>query len=238
MKKDNVTELFTPVSILVGSLIIAAAILFGGAPSAGTPIVGDVQDPAAAPTVDADSAKVDVKGIPFIGKANAPLTIAYWYDYQCSYCKRNDAETTPSIISEYVDSGKAKLVFMDMQFLGPDSATIGIFGRAVWEAAPDKFYAWHKAMMTLPAGGQAGWATDEKLIEISTSALGTVTANRALSLFKAKKSIYQEAIDSTRDSGTSIGIKSTPTTLVGKQLIIGAQPYTTVKAAIEEALKK
>ena len=29
-------------------------------------------------------------GAPFIGKEDAPLTMAYWFDYQCPFCKKYD----------------------------------------------------------------------------------------------------------------------------------------------------
>lgn len=94
-----------------------------------------------------DIKNVKVAGSPFIGDANAPVVIVEWFDYQCGYCKKFDAETLPSIIKNYVETGKVKVVFKDFQFLSPMSETAGIYGKAVWELYPEKYFAWHEAMM-------------------------------------------------------------------------------------------
>ena len=43
-------------------------------------------------------------------------------------------------------------------------------------------------------------------------------------------------MDDDKAEGTSFGINGTPGTIIGKQLISGAQPYATFKAAIDQVL--
>lgn len=94
-----------------------------------------------------DIKNVKTEGSPFIGKADAPVVIAQWFDYQCSYCKKFAAETLPAIIEGYVNAGKVKVVFKDFQFLSPMSEMAALYGRAVWELYPEQYLAWHEAMM-------------------------------------------------------------------------------------------
>src|SRR5579871_2272375 len=61
--------------------------------------------PAAA-AVPADSAKVSTAGVPFIGDEKAPVVMAYWYDYQCPFCKQNEDNVLPRLIKDYVEAGK------------------------------------------------------------------------------------------------------------------------------------
>ena len=68
----------------------------GAASVAAQPPATESPAAAAAPTVAADSAKVSTAGVPFIGEANAPVTIAYWFDYQCPFCKQNGASCRDS----------------------------------------------------------------------------------------------------------------------------------------------
>jgi len=49
--------------------------------------------------------------------------VAYWFDYQCPYCRRVEENVLPQLIAEHVDRGNVKIVFKDFQFLGPDSQT-------------------------------------------------------------------------------------------------------------------
>lgn len=56
---------------------------------------------------------VDIGDSPVKGDENAPVTIVEFSDYECPYCKRHFDQTYGQLISEYVDTGKAKMVFKD-----------------------------------------------------------------------------------------------------------------------------
>ncbi|MBI4088354.1 thioredoxin domain-containing protein [Candidatus Kaiserbacteria bacterium] len=223
----------TPTAVIIAGVIIASAVVFANRRPVTQPIAATSQQQAA-PAVDASKVKLD--GEPFIGSANAPVTMAYWYDYQCPFCQRNEEQAMPQIVKDYVDTGKLKIVFKDYQFLGPDSQTLGKFSRAVWEVAPDKFYQWHKAVYDNQGQENSGWATQGKIMSITTSVLGAANANKAAQLVKTKGDEYQKEMDIDKEEGTIMGINGTPGTIIGKQLIEGAQPYAQFKAAIETAL--
>jgi len=57
------------------------------------------------------SASVDDDAV--LGDPDAPVTIIEFSDYQCAYCGRHYTQTLPLIKSEYIDTGKVKLVFRD-----------------------------------------------------------------------------------------------------------------------------
>ncbi len=192
--------------------------------------------PSLAPsgTASVDISNVNIKGQPFIGKANAPTTIAYWYDYQCPFCKRSEEEVLPQVMKEYINTGKVRLVYKDFQFLGPDSQTAGVAGRAVWEVAPDKFSQWHKAMYDKQDNENSGWGSKADILALTTS-LGINTA-KVEKLMTTKADQYQKAMDADKAEGNTFGVSGTPSFIIGKQLIVGAQPYASLKVAIDEAL--
>lgn len=234
MNQDKLAQLSTPLSVLVAGLFVAGALLWSNGhsnPQTGTTPAGQSQ-----PAQTADIRKVKTAGDPFIGNPNAPVTIAYWYDYQCPFCQRNEEQTMPQVIKDYVDTGKVKIVFKDFQFLGPDSQTLGQTSRAVWEIAPDKFYAWHKAVYDNQGTENTGWATPAKIHSVTKSVLGTANTNKVLALVKANGAIYQKEMDADKAEGKGFGVTGTPSFIIGKQLIIGAVPYATLKQAIDTAL--
>ena len=57
-----------------------------------------------------------------LGNANAPVTIVEYADYQCPFCTRFFSQIQPAIKSQYIDTGKAKMIFRDFPFLGPESS--------------------------------------------------------------------------------------------------------------------
>lgn len=233
-KTQSKSSINTPTAIIVAGIIIAGAVLWSAGKGASPPSPTGTQQAPPAQAVNAST--VETAGEPFIGNANASLTMAYWYDYQCPFCQRNEQSAMPQIIKEYVDTGKLKVVFKDYQFLGPDSQTLGRYSQAVWEAAPDQFYQWHKAIYDNQGAENAGWATEEKIRAITTQVLDANLANQIADLVKAKGDEYQKEMDDDKAEGAAMGIAGTPGTIVGTQLVSGAQPYAVFKAAIDAAL--
>jgi protein-disulfide isomerase len=45
------------------------------------------------------------KAFPFIGDPNAPVVMAYWFDYQCPFCKDQEDTVLPQLIDDYVKAG-------------------------------------------------------------------------------------------------------------------------------------
>lgn len=241
------SNLFIPASILIGSLIIAGAIMAGSPANTRTisgfviPPVGDVpspiqKQPSPVPAQTIDAAKVSSAGNPYLGNPKAPVTIAYWYDYQCPFCQKNEQAVMNSLINEYVNTGKVRIVFKDLQFLGRDSQTLGVTARAVWDVAPSKYYLWHKGVIDNQGQENSGWATADKIMSISTVVLGDIEAERVVKLATTNATIYQKALDADKTEGSALGIDSTPTMVIGKTVLIGAQSYSQVKTAIDAAL--
>lgn len=232
-KEPLVSALAMPGAVVLAGALIALAVYARPAAPAPAPAPSGAGAGAA---VAVDSAKVATTGEPFIGDPHAPLTIAYWFDYQCPFCQRHEEQAMPQLVKEYVDTGKAKVVFKDYQFLGPDSQALGQFGRAVWEAAPDQFYAWHKAVYDNQGTENTGWATHEKIMSITAGVLGAQGAAAVDALVKKNGAAYQKAMDADRQEGAALGVNGTPGMVIGTHLVGGAQPYAAIKQVIELAL--
>lgn len=213
----------TPIAVLAGAIIIAAAFAFGRGD--GAALQGN--NPPAQPV---DIADVTVAGEPFLGDANAPATMAIWFDYQCSFCKRYDAETVAQLKASHVDTGKLKIVFKDFQFF-PGSEDVAVFGRALWEAYPELHYQWLTGVMALPTGEGSG-LTVERAKAVAAGVAG-IDVGRVEQLADQKRADYLKAIQASRTEGGTFGITGTPATIIGTQMLGGAQPYATVSAAID-----
>jgi len=139
------------------------------------------------------------------------------------------------LMKDYVNTGKVKVVFKDFQFLGPDSQTAGLAERAVWEVSPDKFYTWHKAMYDKQDNENGGWGNKADILAL-TKSLG-IDSVKVEQLMTSKAADYQKAMDADKAEGGAFGINGTPGSIIGKNLISGAQPYAAVKQLIDLALQ-
>ncbi|MCW1930099.1 MAG: thioredoxin domain-containing protein [Candidatus Kerfeldbacteria bacterium] len=187
-------------------------------------------------TATADASKVTTTNDPVVGNADAKVTIAYWYDFQCPFCQRNEKDTISKILSNYVDTGKVKLVFKDFAFLGADSTTLGQYSRAVWDTAPDKYAEWHTVIFENQGQENSGWATQEVIEGLTKQVFDDATTAKIVDLVKTNGTTYLAEMTSDKTEGSSFGVTGTPAMIIGTQFINGAQGYAVAQAAIESAL--
>lgn len=240
-KTTDYSKLFIPAAIIIAGVIIGIFAMIGiskMAPSTGST--------GTAPTVAVDIKDVKTDGDPFIGSANAPVTIAYWSDYQCPYCKAVEVggipqiqikAAMPTLIKDYVDTGKLKIVFKDYPFLGNDSITAALYEHAIWKLYPSKFYTWREAMYKAQDDeGDQGFGDEASIIALIKTLPGFDAAKIKADV-AANTASYQAKIDADRAEGTSFGITGTPGFITGKTLIPGAAELATFTAAIDAQLK-
>ncbi len=184
---------------------------------------------------------VSTSGDPYIGNPNAPVTIAFWSDYQCPFCKQFEVTILPQIVSTYVDTGKVRIVFKDFQFLGPDSLTAAEIARAVWQAYPSKFYAWRQAMYQNQ--GQENHNADpngEAMYLNITKTIPGININTIKSLLAQNKTAYDTAIAADLTEGEKFGINGTPSFIVGNgnPLVVGGGSFSQFSQLINAQLAK
>ena len=250
MDEENVTPtpvietsapLSVPKAIIINGIIIGASIIIAAAfvmhgpfkqatGTATTPSAGQPQ-PVAANIKD-----VKLSGEPFIGNPKAPVTVAYWSDYQCPYCKKFETTSFQNVLKDYVASGKVTIVFKDYAFLGPDSTTAALYERAVWDLYPTQFLSWREAMYNAQDDENSGFGNEASVVKLTATVSG-IDAAKVQHQVATKKDDYQKMIDADRAEGLNFGIEGTPSFITGKQLIPGFIPYATFADALNSQLK-
>jgi protein-disulfide isomerase len=223
--------LSVPVAILIAGVFIGACILasnFIGASS------GQLGQGAAVAAPKVNVQDVEMAGVPYIGKADAPA-LAYFSDFQCPYCKQFDQKILSEIKKKYVDTGKLKVVFKDFVFLGPDSNTAALFAKAVWNTYPDQYYAWREAMFAAQDAENAGFG-DRASIEKLTATISGIDQKKVSAAVDANKDSYEKQIAAEADETQKFGVTGTPSIIVGKQLVGGFDSLDKYEKAIDAAL--
>ncbi len=240
MRKLSPGDILIPVAIIIAGGMISGSIVWSTqqAPlqQAAAVTSGDSATPGQQAAPPADIADLNIKDAAYIGKADAPVVMAYWFDYQCPYCKQEEETVFPQLEKDYVDTGKLKIVFKDFAFLGPDSDVASRAARAVWAVAPDKFREWHKAMFDHQDQENAGWGNENDILAL-TGTIPGIDVAKVKDLMTSKATDFTDAMQADANEGYSMGVGGTPSFLVGKQMMVGAQPYEKLKAAIDAELK-
>jgi len=245
MDTNQTNKYFLPVAVVVAGLFIAGAVMWNGSRPQTQPQSGATAGTAGqAGSVDIKNVKTD--GDPFIGKADAPITIAFWSDFQCPFCKAAEVggvpqiptpPAIPDIIKNYVDTGKVKIVFMDFPFLGNDSITGALYSQSVWKLYPDKYFEWRTAMYKAQdQEGDQGFGNASSIDKLDATIAGIDAAKVAADV-KANTAAYQAKIDSDKAEAQKVGINATPSFVIGTQAISGAYPFAKFQSVIDALLK-
>lgn len=239
-KKDH-SALYTPLAIILAGALIGTGLMFGLRGGSTTAGVQGVAQP------NVDIKDVDISGDPYIGKADAPVTIAFWSDFQCPFCKAFEtggvpqiptAAAMPDIIKTYVDTGKVKIVFKDFAFLGNDSIDAAEYGRAVWHLYPDQYFAWRTAMYEAQdEEGDQGFGDAASIDALIKKQFSKMDGAAIQADVAKNKSAYDAAIQADQAEGQKFGINGTPGFITGKVHIDGAQSFAAFQAAIDAQLK-
>jgi protein-disulfide isomerase len=169
-----------------------------------------------------------------LGDPKAPVTVTEYVDLQCPICAAASRETLPSLVRDYVRTGKVKLEARTLQFIGPDSV------RAARVAAgaerQGKLWPFLEAFYAMQGQENSGYVTDEFLR--SVAAASGVDATAALKA--ADTAAAQQSLNRANSDAQALGIDSTPTfTLTrgdGKPQVLGANDFQTLSSAIDKEL--
>lgn len=174
-------------------------------------------------------------GSPVLGDPDAPLTIVEFGDYQCHKCYEWFHETKPAITSNYIDTGKANLVFVDMAFLGSDSPTAA---QATYCADDQGMYwEYHDALYNAQESRiDGGWAAKDRLKAIAfTMGMDPDEFDGCLDSEK-----YKNRVQYNTNQARQNGVTGTPGFFIvgqdGQEMIPGAQPYSSFQRVLDSML--
>ena len=172
---------------------------------------------------------------PILGSASAPVTIIEFGDYQCPNCKKWFLDTKPDIMTNYIDNGKASLIFVDIAFLGDDSVPAS---RATYCAEEQgKYWDYHTFLYTNQMGIDNGWASIDSLKGYANN-LG-LDMGLFVSCIDSDK--YEKRVSFNTEESQKNGVTGTPTFIIvgpqGQQeRILGPQPYPVFEKIIDSML--
>ncbi len=165
-----------------------------------------------------------------MGDPNAPVHVIEYGDFQCPYCLQFWTETEPLLIKEYVNTGKVFFEFRAYPIIGPESMLAA--EGAYCAGDQSKFWEYHDTLFLNWTGENVGDFTEEKLIQYAEVLdLNMVEFKSCLSEEKHKGTVEQDQAQADAQ-----GVHATPTFIINRVKVEGAQPFSALKDLIEQAL--
>jgi protein-disulfide isomerase len=148
-----------------------------------------------------------------LGNKQAKVTLYEFADLQCPFCRQYTLGPFHQLVDKYVRSGKVKMVFRNLTFIGGDSVTAA---RAA-AAAGAQNRLWNFIDLFYENQGQenTGYVTDKFISDIATNAgIDVAKLNNDVSA-----PFVEQELSTAQNEAQQFGINSTPSFLlqVGKQ---------------------
>ena len=175
------------------------------------------------PYPDLPRVQVSADDDPFLGPADAPVTIIEFADYNCGYC-RKVYPTLTELVAEY--DGKVRVVYRDYPLSGGQGGLEPqVAGNCAGEQ--DKFWPMHEKLMSNGNYAQNtidGYVTE---LQLDPAAFAACQANMAAH--------YTEIMNDF-EAGRKAGVSGTPAFYINGVFLNGAVPKEQFQAVIDKEL--
>lgn len=166
-----------------------------------------------------------------IGNATAKVTITEYGDLRCPICKAFDNDVIPSVITDLVRTGKAKLTYRTWPILGPNS----VYAATAAYAARQQNALWPYAALTYLNQG------DENSNWFTKAVARSLAAGVGLNIAKFDKDMASaaatKAIAQVNTEATQLGFPGTPSIRItgpaGSQTV--EPTLSAIKAGVQKA---
>lgn len=137
-------------------VVVVLVVALGTGGSSPSPTTTAASRTAAGPEAVTAFAGVPQHGA-ILGKASAPATLTVFEDPQCPFCRQWNIDTLPTVVDDYVRTGRLKLEYRGIVVIGVNSVA-GL--RAIYGAAPQhKLWNLVEALYERQGEENSGWIT-------------------------------------------------------------------------------
>jgi protein-disulfide isomerase len=204
---------------VIGSLSVAPV---GVAVAVGAPPPGQLVAQSTAPQISPDDR--------ILGKPDASITIFEYASLTCPHCAAFEKEILPQIKTDWIDTGKAKLIFRDFP-LDASALKAAIVARC---APPERFYGFIDVLFTQ----QASWGMGGDPVP----SLGRLAKLGGMGEEQFRACLKDDALQSKIVAGRlaaekEFGVESTPTFFINGKKVVGARPEEIFEALKSSAPK-
>ncbi len=163
------------------------------------------------------------------GSPDAPMTLFEFADFQCPACRVLFEQTIPELTTEYIDTGKLKLVFINFPIpqIHPNAGAAHEF--AMCAAHQDKFWPVHDLLY----GNQFEWSdlpdpSAYFALLADSAALNTDSLATCIQTGRTRGLIEGEF-----NAARQQGIQSTPSMVLEGGLMVGAVPIEALRPILD-----
>jgi protein-disulfide isomerase len=180
------------------------------------------------------------KAQPYVyGRPDAPVTISEFADFECPACAQFATLTEPDVRKRLADAGQVSIRFYDFPLdqhrnsvLASLSAACAADQNKFWEMH-DRIFAGQDAWATRP--GESDGSANRRASRLFAEYAKAIGLDEAAWSTCVEEQRHLERIRANRQLGIQRQVRSTPTFIVGNQMVPGALSYDALKRLVDQA---
>lgn len=157
-----------------------------------------------------------------VGNPEGDVTLIEFFDYNCAYCRRAQADMKKLIEGD----GNLRVVLKEFPVLGEGSVEAARVSIAVKMVAPDKAAAFHDELITRPG-------------QVNGKVALAVAADLGIDADAVKAKMNDDEVNGTITEvytlASELALTGTPSYVTAEDVVIGAVGYDALKSKIAEA---
>ena len=138
------------------------------------------------------------------------MTLVEYADLQCPYCAQWSRETLPTLVDDYVATGKLRIVFLGLAFIGADSDKA--LRTAIAAGQDDHLWDVVHGLYASQGAENSGWVTDDLVGEI---AAGVPGLDGEKLLVERWENSVEPDLEHAAHAATRAGVNGTPAFQLG-----------------------
>jgi protein-disulfide isomerase len=227
-KRRSPVLLITAIVGGIGIVVLGALILASQNKPAVADTSGLITPASRTPVTLADGAA--------IGKADAPVTLEVWTDFQCPVCGQYARTVEPLLVDKYVTPGTLRIVHHNAAFQGarsssPYDESVEAAAGAACAAEQAAYWPFQDWAFANQSGENQGAFAASRLAGMASAAGLDVTKWQAC----VATGTAQAAVKSETAKAVAAGVDATPTMSLNGEKIVGLKSITELGAKIEAA---
>jgi protein-disulfide isomerase len=153
-------------------------------------------------------------------------------DFQCPYCKVWHDSTYPMIKRDYIDTGRARLAYVNFP-LSNHAHAQQTAEAAMCAGAQGRFWEMHDALFRT----QAAWAGKANVTSMLDSLAGVAGVERGAWRQCMTRRAMQASVEGDYARALQAGVSSTPSFFINGQLVRGAAPAAEFRRLLDAAVQ-
>lgn len=165
-----------------------------------------------------------------LGAADAPITMVEFSSLTCPHCAAFHTDTLPAIKTNYIDTGKVKLVYRDFPL-----NKAALLGSALAHCGgPTRFFGFLDVLFK----SQPSWAHSDDPVT-ALSRIGRLGGLKAADIEAClnDKELFDRILSSRVEGAKEFDIASTPTFIINGEKHVGALSFEQFAEVFERLLK-